>query len=119
MTFSEIRDYVRKYGDEVIPAMRASNILEELDNDDTRNEAFAAWVGNVGFKYACESFEDAYRGTYARGLDYVDELLENEAFGPIPEPIAGYIDCDAILRDLEIEMYFFDGNEGCHIFDAA
>lgn len=65
-------------------------------------EAWIAYVGNVGKKYADESgFEEAYVGEYDSEKDYAEELVD--ALGVLdeaPEICRQYFDYEAYSRDM-------------------
>jgi len=52
-----------------------------------------------------EEFEDSFAGEQTLE-DYVEELLDEGAFGNIAENIRRYIDVEAIARDMRIEGYW-------------
>lgn len=54
---------------------------------------------------------DAYIGEMS-AADYAEELLEDGAFGDIPEAVRYYIDTDAIARDLEMGGDIFTTENG-------
>lgn len=84
-------------------------------------EAVAAFVENYGAHYYpldragdwAHSFCDSYIG-YTTAREYAEELVDEGAFGDIPESLTYYIDYDAIAADL-LQGDYWESEDG-HLF---
>lgn len=77
-------------------------IHEYAELDDDRKDAFEAYLNYAGDEYTTmEKFEEHYQGKWDSGADFA-EYLYNEIYGhEIPEFLQGYIDWQAVWRNLD------------------
>lgn len=70
-------------------------------------EAYAAYVANVGLKYATvEDFRDSYVGEYDSISDFAYDWLYEMSGLDVPSGLAGFIDYDAVWRELDCEGWW-------------
>lgn len=86
--------------------------LEIMERSDIPEEAFE--IG-ISAGVSIDRIEDAYRGQYDSESDIVWEYMDNGGLGDIPESVKGYIDEDAVWRDLSVDLYYEDG----YLFDMT
>lgn len=83
-------------------------VIEFLNDNDVKADAFFAYIGNVGLEYGFQSFEDAYQGEYDSEIDFTYEIVEQTM--EIPQNIAYYFDYEKFNRDLFMSDYnYIDG----------
>ena len=76
--------------------------------DETKHEAYAAFVGWYGQGADISCFEDAYIGEYDSELGYAKQYLDDSGIlSQIPESLQCYFDVKAFSRDLFINDYYF------------
>lgn len=80
--------------------------LEGLDEYDIKKLCAIVEVETSEIKTALDYLEDNYE--FYEGFDLkelAEEFVAEGCFGSVPDSIQGYIDYDAIVRDMEIEGY--------------
>jgi antirestriction protein len=99
--------------------------MEELGDDESDREAFAAYCDNIGEPVTPEtldSFRDAYCGCYRDGAEYAEDLAEE--LGAVPDPAPWPLSCidwDAAWRELELggDNWAHRGECGLHVYRSC
>jgi len=97
---------------------RLSTIHEVAQAMTEHGEAVTAWIAYLGEDpaVAIRSFLDAYEGHWERIEDYAQHLLDEYGLTITVDPLSweGYVsfNIDAFVRDLSIEMYVHERDDG-------
>lgn len=96
------------------------SLAEKIAEHDGPFLAWADYQGN-DLQRAIDTFNEAYRGTYASAADYAEEFMK-DAGAEIPENLAAYIDYERMAKDWDLggdiitidhghsEVFIFDGH---------
>jgi len=84
--------------------------------------AFAAWLSYDSTRDPSDTraFEDAYRGEWDSLHDYAEDWAESTGLYDLAEKAQSpyiTVDIDLLERDLDIEMYRVDSDNGIYVFD--
>lgn len=94
-------------------------VQEAKSMSDEEQEALAEWLADHGASDGEDAddlmseFHDDYVGEYDSEEAFAEEMVDEGAFGDIPENIASYIDYEAIARDLFMGDYWYSNG---HVF---
>ena len=93
-------------------------IIKVAETLAEHGEAYAIYALYVGENYATvEGFEDSYHGTWDSFLEFATEMFDECYLSELPEHLRYYIDYEAFARDLSMDYYHEQGEDGkVHIF---
>lgn len=111
-----IHDYENAHGLKIGEYANLGDVWETARLLSEHGEAYAAYVGHVGEKYATEEgFQESYCGSYSKGADYAEESARECSDAKVNFDVYPYthIDWDAAWLELTHEGYYI--HEG-HVF---
>lgn len=82
---------------------------------EEHGEAYSAYADNVGDEADGDGFQEAYCGEWDSETAYAEHIMDE--FYDVPDNLIGYIDYEAVARDLFIgDYYSIDGGAGVYVF---
>lgn len=113
-----IHDHEGFEGIEIGEYADLDKVVEHANMLSQHGGAWAAYVGNVGAKYATESgFKESYRGEYDSAEAYAEELISDTYDTKSMGNLANYIDYEKFARDMGFEGWsFVPGGAGVYVF---